>query len=1062
MSHSGTARRLLGLLPALGAAGGLWLGGLAPRALAASASASASADLADSADGEADVETASDAGEGGNDSPAGGEPSLPPDIELLIRAKEKEAAGVRREGIKLLEEFLADSRDTRETAEALFKLAELTWEEAQAGYLAAMGRYQEAVEACHADRAQCRNVPQRRPRLDLTRAQVVYQRLIREFPRFRKIDTVIYLYAFSLRDQGKIEEAVKLFYKILKDFPRSRFRADAWMALGEFRFYERQDFTGALRAYENVVKFPSSQLFGLALFKSAWCFWKLGDGDKAAQRFKDVLDLAEKAKGRGETERKRAAELQDQALDYLVELFTEDDTKSAKDAFDFMVQIGGKAYSTRVLKRLADTVYDQTRYERAAEAYLFLLTLDATGKDAPEHQIRVVDSFQSLGKNERAAAEMRKLAINYGPRSDWAKANKDRPNTVLRARVRAEEFIRVHAKTLHSDAQKNEKESKVVDKALYSQAADAYGFFLEQFPDAKDATELRYYRADITYFKLGDYRAAGDGYLAVAKSKPVGPFHKDALLQAMSAFEKLRPPAPKTAAEKQARKVTDEDRKFAEAADLYAEILPEDKDIITVIYKNGQFFYDYGEYDEAVKRFGLILERYPDSPLATAAGDRILQSFGESKDYDNIEHWARRLKKAKSFQAREEQARLDGLIVGAMSKSAEKFAEAKEYDKAAARFRQVADDFPRDPAAPRALFNAGSAFEKAGKPADAVAAYESLADDFPRTEQAPEGLLVAAKLEESIAGYQRAAELYERLHKGYPRHKEARSALKNAGILRQSLGQFDKAAAHYAVFEQEFKGSEETRDVAFQRALLMAEKGDDRRAAAVFGEFIQKYPKDDRLVEASVRQAKAYLKLGADNKAEDSLKQALAQFRREKGSRDAALYGAEARFLQGDLLFREYDRVKIAGGPKQLARALEKKAALLDDAKKVYLDVVSFKVPEWATAALYQIGKGYARFASAIRDTKVPAQLSEDEKVVYQEELEKSVIVIEEKALDAYRMGYAKAIEIGVYNQHTKSLREALSELDASSFPPERESRMRSSLGERPIALKPLEEIRRD
>ena len=70
----------------------------------------------------------------------------------------------------------------------------------------------------------------------------------------------------------------------------------------------------------------------------------------------------------------------------------------------------------------------------------------------------------------------------------------------------AEELIRNLAKTLHAEAQHNEKTDKVVDKERYARAAEAYAFYLANFPDAADATELRYLRADILYFKLGQLR----------------------------------------------------------------------------------------------------------------------------------------------------------------------------------------------------------------------------------------------------------------------------------------------------------------------------------------------------------------------------------------------------------------------------------------------------------------------------------------------------------------------------------------------------------------------------
>src|SRR3954465_2419407 len=406
-----------------------------------------------------------------------------------------------------------------------------------------MGKYQDAVAACHNDRVQCPHVPRKPPTVDLSQAQAVYLRLINNYPKFRKIDTVIYLYAFSLRDQGKVGESIKYFQIILDRYPRSRYTDDSWMAIGEFRFYEQQNYKSSLEAYEKVLQHPKSQLYDLALFKTAWCYWKLGDTNKSALRFKDVLDLAKKKAGRTEEQQKRAAELQGQALDYLVELFTEDDTKSAHDAFEFLSQIGGKQYSRKVLKQLADTVFDQTRYERAVEAYRLLIELDPNAADAPDYAGKIVEGYQLLGDIKTAVEEMRKLASDYGGRSAWASANKDRPKAVEHARTMAEGLIRNLAKTMHAEAQQTEKTTKVVDKDRYARAAEAYQFYLANFPDAPDAAELRYLRADILYFKLGMWGGAGREYLAVGRPQPVGKYHKDALRQAMGAFEKLRKPA---------------------------------------------------------------------------------------------------------------------------------------------------------------------------------------------------------------------------------------------------------------------------------------------------------------------------------------------------------------------------------------------------------------------------------------------------------------------------------------------------------------------------------------
>jgi len=1010
------------------------------------------------------------AGDRGEDDKAS-EPdkTLPPILQKALEEKEAQITEARREAIRLIEAYLRENPRgsagfrPKEQAESLYKLAELYWEESKEAYLEKMGRYQAAVSACHSDRSECPKVPHRPPTIDLTRAQATYLQLIDQYPKFRKIDTVIYLYAFSLRDQGKLGESIKYFQIILDKYPRSRYIADAWMAIAEYRFYEQQDYKTSLEAYEKVLKHPKSTLYDLALFKTAWCYWKLGDTTKSAQRFKDVLDLAKKKAGRSEEQQKRAEELQGEALDYLVELFTEDDTKTARDAFEFLAQIGGKQYSRKVLKQLADTVFDQTRYERAVEAYRLLIELDPNAADAPDYAGKIVEGYQLLGDIKTAVEEMRKLASDYGGRSPWATANKDRPKTVEHARTMAEGLIRNLAKTMHAEAQQTEKTTKVVDKDRYARAAEAYQFYLVNFPDAPDAAELRYLRADILYFKLGKYEDAGREYLAVGKTQPVGKYHKDALLQSMGAFEKVRKPIPSNGSGAGKREITDSDRLFGEAADLYATLFPNDKEIVTVIYKNGQFFFDYGDYDEAVKRFGLIVERYPDDPNAGAAGDRILQALGKAKDYENIESWARRLKKTKAFAPKDEQDRLDKLIVGAVMKSGEKYAASGEYDKAAAFFLRVPNEYPQNGNAPKALNNAAVVYEKEKKQDEAVAAYKQLADKYPAASEAPEALFTAARIEENIAYYDKAAGLYEQLAAKYPQNGHAADALRSAGVLRQSLGQHDRAIKHYGEYARRYKDRPDAKDVAFQAAVVREDQKDWRGAAASFAAFSKVYPGDSKTVEALAREADAHLKAGNDAAAKETAAKALAAYGKHgKGSDEGSYYAAEARYIQGELAYLDYEKIKIAGKPKQLAKVLEEKAKRLEEAKSVYLDVVTYKSPEWATASLLRIGQGYEAFAKAMRNAPVPKDLKEDEKQMYRDELEKVIVVIEDKAIDAYKSGYARALQIGVYNKHTQAIRQALGRLAENEFPKEAELRLSTRPGEPRVTLDRIEEVRRD
>src|SRR5690606_21210691 len=123
---------------------------------------------------------------------------------------------------------------------------------------------------------------------------------------------------------------------------------------------------------------------------------------------------------------------------------------------------------------------------------------------------------------------------------------------------------------------------------------------------------------------------AGDAYLRVGQSAPVGPLHRDALLAAINAYEEAMAaqPAPSLAAEPEATTPPEEDapageeatkepapdgpptdgekpggspytaleQKFILAVDLFSALFPDDEQNGAVLYKLGEFFYGRGDY----------------------------------------------------------------------------------------------------------------------------------------------------------------------------------------------------------------------------------------------------------------------------------------------------------------------------------------------------------------------------------------------------------------------------------------------------------------------------------
>jgi TolA-binding protein len=396
-------------------------------------------------------------------------------------------------------------------------------------------------------------------------------------------------------------------------------------------------------------------------------------------------------------------------------------------------------------------------------------------------------------------------------------------------------------------------------------------------------------------------------------------------------------------------------------------------------------------------------------------------------------------------------------------KSGEKYADSGDYDKAATFFLRVPREYPGTGLAPKALNNAAVVYEKEKKQDEAVSAYKELADKYPSASEAPDALFTAARIEENIAYYDKAALFYEQLAQRYPQNTHAADALRSAGVLRQSLGQHDRAIKHYGEYARRYKDRPDAKDVAFQVAVVREDQKDWRAAAASFAAFNRVYPGDAKTVEALAREADAHLKSGNSAAAKEVAAKALAAYGKHgRGGDDASYYAAEARYIEGELAYLDYERIKIAGKPRQLGKVLEEKAKRLEEAKAIYLDVVTYRSPEWATAALLRVGQGYEAYAKAMRSAPVPKELKEDEKQIYRDELEKVIVVIEDKAIGAYKSGYARALQIGVYNKHTQAIRQALSRLAENEYPKEAELRLGTRPGEPRVTLDRIEEVRRD
>ncbi|MBL4634170.1 MAG: tetratricopeptide repeat protein, partial [Kofleriaceae bacterium] len=330
--------------------------------------------------------------------------------------------------------------------------------------------------------------------------------------------------------------------------------------------------------------------------------------------------------------------------------------------------------------------------------------------------------------------------------------------------------------------------------------------------------------------------------------------------------------------------------------------------------------------------------------------------------------------------------------------------------------------------------------------------YLSVVAKYPNNKIAKEAAFTAAVVYESMAYFERAAEAYETTADKFAKSDKGADALFNAGVLRQALGQNKRAIIHYKAYSKRFrKTRKDAQEVAYRIAVVHELAGEEGLAEKAYNAYLKAYRGGTHQLKATVFSGRAAYKLGQYRRAGKQLSAALKLFKKSSGAeaKRNRKYAAEARYYQGELLYRKYDKVSLKVKARKLDKALATKMKLLDQASTVYLDVVEINDASWATAALYRIGSVMEEFANSLRDAPTPPGFSEADAELYREALDNEVITIEEKAIELYIVGYKKAIELKVYNEYTQKLRAALGRMAASQFPPAKESRGQQRLGDR-------------
>jgi tetratricopeptide (TPR) repeat protein len=200
----------------------------------------------------------------------------------------------------------------------------------------------------------------------LTKSAIAFKDLLGEYPNNPRNLQVTFTLAKTLARLGKTE-AISYFEKFIAKYPKSELITDAYLALGEF-YFERDDVSHALPAYQNAAKATQHPAYAYSVFKMGWCYYNLkskSESDlqnnlkQALNSFQTVVKASEEGK-----QKSGSIQLREEAIQDLIMVYA--DLEDVDGAWAYFKELKEEHAFYQMLERLGHMLSESGETEKAA------------------------------------------------------------------------------------------------------------------------------------------------------------------------------------------------------------------------------------------------------------------------------------------------------------------------------------------------------------------------------------------------------------------------------------------------------------------------------------------------------------------------------------------------------------------------------------------------------------------------------------------------------------------------------------------------------------------------
>jgi TolA-binding protein len=694
------------------------------------------------------------------------------------------------------------------------------------------------------------------------------------FVNYKQMDVALFVYAYTLQSGKYFTQARSVYDKLLKNYPASKYVAEAHLSFAEY-YWEAGQLDDAEDRYKLVLKSPQSSVYWYAMYKLGWIQLNKKRQSDALETFYRVVQATAK-------DPKRELLHRNAKKDF-VRAFAEVG-KADKALVAFRRVDASGAYA--MLETLAGFYMDQGKSDKAIFTYRELMKHAPKNPNVCMWQYEIAHAMLSLPGATTATkineiADLNKLyrALAGKKVLPAAQATECRDNAAAMSGELARAYHNEYNKTLAHDS--------------FSAASKLYATYLETFKDAPDAPSTRYFHAELLWMRAERekdarlrtelFEQSAAAFIEVVKEGKVEPKQlNESAFAAASALLYAHESDPRTPTAKldgndddnappKPRPLPAREQRMIEAFDLYLARTksPPLDELVNMKFYKANVLRRFDHLDEAIPLFKDILAKHSDHRAAEDAALLLVDIYIRMGDEPALLALTDQLLGNKKLLADndEDRKKLEAIKRKALRRGVEKIEARARKDKNLALFVECGNAYlaiynidPEADANDEVLYNAGVCFEDGRSLGAAMDVYRTLQRYYPKSKLSARATARLGRSYADMAKYGEAAQTLEQYAKKYAGETDAFDAMSDAVFFYKGVGNDAKAIEDTRYFVRTYgaKKPAEAAAAAFSLTAIYEKQGD----ADALIKHLRAYIRDHGSKGGAARLVTAHSKLG--------------------------------------------------------------------------------------------------------------------------------------------------------------------------------------------------------